>query len=148
MTLKERLTEDMKQALKTKDKPKLDAIRMLRGAVRNKEIEIQKELDDEGILQVLQNQINRYRDSLEQFKNAGRTDLVEQEEAQLKALEAYLPEQLSVEEVEQLIDKAITETDATSPRDMGKVMSAVMPLVRGKADGRTVNQFVREKLSN
>lgn len=147
MTLKERLTEDMKQALKAKDKAKLDAIRMLRGAIRNKEIEIQKELDDEGVLSVLQNQIKRYRDSLEQFKDAGREDLVEQEEAQLKALEVYLPEQLSVEEIEQLIDKAIAETGAASPKDMGKVMSAIMPQVRGKADGRMVNQLVREKLS-
>jgi len=146
LTLKERLTEDMKQALKTKDKAKLNAIRMLRGAVRNKEIETQKDLDDEGILQVLQTQIKRYRDSVEQFKDAGRDDLVEQEEAQLKALEAYLPEQLSTEEIGQLIDRVIAETGATSPKDMGKVMGAIMPQVRGKADGKMVNQLVRERL--
>jgi len=148
LTLKERLIEDMKQAMKTKDKLKLDAIRMLRTAIRNKEIEQQTELDDNGVLQVLANQIKRRKDSIEKFKDAGRMDLVEKEEEELRALEVYMPQQLSSEELEKLVDEVIAETGASSMRDMGKVMSEIMPRIWGKADGKEVNQIVRQKLAN
>ncbi len=147
MTLKEQLMNDMKEAMKAKDKLKLNAIRMLRSAIRNKEIETQTELDDDGVLQILANQIKRRKDTIEQFRDAGRMELVAQEEEQLRSLEVYMPAQLSSEELEQLVDSVIAETGAMSPRDMGKVMSAVMPRVRGKADGKVVNQMVREKLN-
>ena len=147
MTLKEQLMNDMKEAMKAKDKLKLNAIRMLRSAIRNKEIETQTELDDDGVLQILANQIKRRKDTIEQFRDAGRMELVAKEEEQLRSLEVYMPAQLSSEELEQLVDSVIAETGAMSPRDMGKVMSAVMPRVRGKADGKFVNQMVREKLS-
>ena len=99
------------------------------------------------MLQILANQIKRRKDTIEQFRDAGRMELVAKEEEQLHSLEVYMPAQLSSEELEQLVDSVIAETGATSPRDMGKVMSAVMPRVRGKADGKVVNQMVREKLS-
>ena len=148
MTLKERITEDMKQAMKAKDKLKLDAIRMVRGAIRNREIETQDELDDSGVLQVLANQIKRRKDSIEQFSDAGRTDLVERETEQLQALEIYMPQQISPEEIKELIDEVIAEVGASSMRDMGKVMSTIMPKVQGRADGKEVNQMVRERLAS
>jgi len=146
LTLKERIVEDMKQAMKAKDKLKLDAIRMLRGAIRDREIEKQLDLDDDGVIQVLANQVKKRRDSIEQFRDAGRTDLVEREEKQLQALEIYMPQQLSLDEVKHLVDEVIAETGASSMRDMGKVMSTIMPRIRGKADGKQVNQIVRETL--
>jgi len=138
----------MKQAMKAKDKLKLDAIRMVRGAIRNREIETQDELDDSGVLQVLANQIKRRKDSIEQFSDAGRTDLVERETEQLQALEIYMPQQISPEEIKELIDEVIAEVGASSMRDMGKVMSTIMPKVQGRADGKEVNQMVRERLAS
>ena len=146
MTLQERIKEDMKQAMKEKNKLKLDAIRMLRGAIRNKEIEKKTELDDDGVLQVLANQIKKRKDLIEQFRDAGRMDLVERESEQLRAMEIYMPQQLSLEEIKGLIDEVITETGASSMRDMGKVMSTIMPRIQGRANGKEVNQMVREKL--
>ena len=146
MTLKEHITEDMKQAMKERNKLKLDAIRMLRGAIRNREIEKQTELDDDGVLQVLANQVKKRKDSIEQFRDAGRMDLVERESEQLQAIEIYMPQQLSLEEIKELIDEVITDTGANSMRDMGKVMSTIMPHIQGRADGKEVNQMVREKL--
>jgi uncharacterized protein YqeY len=146
LTLKERITADMKQAMKAKDKLKLDAIRMLRGAIRDREIEKQIELDDAGVIQVLANQVKKRKDSIDQFRDAERMDLVEREEKQLQALEVYMPQQLSPDEVKHLIDKVIAETGASSMRDMGKVMSTIMPRIQGRADGKEVNQLVRESL--
>ena len=146
MTLKEHITEDMKQAMKERNKLKLYAIRMLRGAIRNREIEKQTELDDDGVLQVLANQVKKRKDSIEQFRDAGRMDLVERESEQLQAIEIYMPQQLSLEEIKELIDEVITDTAANSMRDMGKVMSTIMPHIQGRADGKEVNQMVREKL--
>jgi len=136
----------MKQAMKERNKLKLDAIRMLRGAIRNREIEKQTELDDDGVLQVLANQVKKRKDSIEQFRDAGRMDLVERESEQLQAIEIYMPQQLSLEEIKELIDEVITDTGANSMRDMGKVMSTIMPHIQGRADGKEVNQMVREKL--
>jgi len=146
LTLKECIMEDMKQAMKSRDKLKLDAIRMLRGAIREREIEKQIELDDDGVIQVLTNQVKKRKDSIEQFRDAGRMDLVGREEKQLQALEIYMPQQLSLDEVKHLIDEVIAETGASSMRDMGKVMSTIMPRIRGRADGKEVNQIVRGKL--
>jgi uncharacterized protein YqeY len=147
VNLKERLNEDMKQAMKDKDKMRLSAIRMLRGAIRDREINQRIELDDNGVIEVLSNQIKKRKESVEQFKAANRDDLVQQESAELKVLEAYLPEQLSVDELKALIEKVILEIGATSARDMGKVMSVIMPQVKGKADGKIISQLVKDKLS-
>ena len=146
MTLKERLTEEMKQAMKAKEKGRLSAIRMVRAAIRDKEIEKRNELDDGGVLEVIANQIKKRKDAIELARQAGRDDLVESETAEVAVLEAYLPAQLTETEIEALAVQVIEEIGATSRRDMGKVMGKLIPQVRGQADNALVSQIVRNKL--
>ena len=146
MELKERLNEDMKQAMKAKDKNRLSVIRMVRGAVRDKEINNRAELDDDGVLEVIASQIKKRKDALEQLRKSNRDDLVEAETEQIEVLQGFLPAQLSQEEIEAVIVGAIEELGATSMRDMGKVMGKLVPQLRGKADNSVVSQLVRQKL--
>ena len=146
MGLKEQLNEDMKQAMRAKDKNRLSAIRMVRGAVRDKEINSQIELDDDGVLEVIASQIKKRKDALEQLRQSNRDDLVETEMEQIDILQAFLPAQLSEEEIEAVVTDVIEELGATSMRDMGKVMGKLVPQLRGKADNSTVSQIVRQKL--
>ena len=145
--LKERLNEEMKLAMKAKDKTRLSAIRMVRAAVRNKEIEKKTELDDDGISEVIANQIKRRKEAIELAQQGGRDELVESETTQVEVLQAFLPEQFSEDEIEAIVVKVIEEVGATSMRDMGKVMGKLIPQVRGKADNTLVSQIVRKKLS-
>ena len=146
MALKEQLNEEMKQAMKAKDKNRLSAIRMVRGAVRDKEINSQVELDDDGVLEVIASQIKKRKDALEQLSKSNRDDLVEAEMDQINTLQTFLPAQLSQEEIEAVIIGAIEELGATSMRDMGRVMGKLVPQLRGKADNSIVSQIVRQKL--
>ncbi len=146
MALKEQLNEEMKQAMKAKDKNRLSAIRMVRGAVRDKEINSQVELDDDGVLEVIANQIKKRKDALEQLSKSNRDDLVDAEMEQINTLQAFLPAQLSQDEIEAVVTDAIEELGATSMRDMGKVMGKLVPQLRGKADNSVVSQIVRQKL--
>ncbi|MBI1927360.1 GatB/YqeY domain-containing protein [Candidatus Poribacteria bacterium] len=146
MNLKERLNEEMKRAMKAQDKGRLSAIRMARGAIRDKEINDQKELDDDGVLEVIASQIKKRKDALEQLRKSDRSEVVEGEEAQIQVLQEFLPAQLSEAEIETLVVKVIAETNATSMRDMGKVMGKLIPQLRGKADNSVVSQMVRQKL--
>ena len=146
MGLKERLNEDMKQAMKAKDKNRLSAIRMVRGAVRDKEINSKVELDDDGVLEVIASQIKKRKDALEQLRKSNRDDLVDAEMEQINTLQEFLPAQLSIEEIEAAITGAIEELGATSMRDMGKVMGTLVPQLRGKADNSVISQIVRQKL--
>ena len=146
MALKEQLNEEMKQAMKAKDKNRLSAIRMVRGAVRDKEINSQVELDDDGVLEVIASQIKKRKDALEQLSKSNRDDLIEAEMEQINTLQAFLPAQLSQEEIEAVIIGAIEELGATSMRDMGRVMGKLVPQLRGKADNSIVSQIVRQKL--
>ena len=146
MGLKEQLNEDMKQAMKAKDRNRLSAIRMVRGAVRDKEINSQVELDDDGVLAVIASQIKKRKDALEQLQKSNRDDLVESEIEQINALQEFLPVQLSNEEIEAVVVEAIEELGATSMRDMGKVMGKLVPQLRGKADNSVVSQIVRQRL--
>lgn len=146
MTLKERLIEEMKEAMKAKDKGRLSAIRMVRAAIRDKEIEKRNELDDGAVLEVIANQIKKRKDAIELAQQAGRDDLVESETAEVEVLEAYLPAQLTETEIEELAVQVIEEIGATSMRDMGKVMGKLIPQVRGQADNALVSQIVRNKL--
>ena len=146
MALKEQLNEEMKQAMKAKDKNRLSAIRMVRGAVRDKEINSQVELDDDGVLEVIASQIKKRKDALEQLSKSNRDDLVEAEMEQINTLQAFLPAQLSQEEIEAVIIGAIEELGAASMRDMGRVMGKLVPQLRGKADNSIVSQIVRQKL--
>lgn len=147
MGLEERLVEEMKQAMKSNDKAKLSTIRMIRSAVKNKEIELRKPLDDDGIFRVIQGMVKKSEESIEQFKAGGRMDLVEKETKEIETMKSYLPQPLSREEVLKIIDQTIEETKASSLKDLGKVMKTVMPKLGGKVDGALVNQLVKERLS-
>jgi uncharacterized protein YqeY len=147
MGLEERLVEEMKQAMKSNDKAKLSTIRMIRSAVKNKEIELRKPLDDDGIFRVIQGMVKKNEESIEQFKAGKRMDLVEKETKEIETMKSYLPQPLSREEVLKIIDQTIEETEASSLKDLGKVMKTVMPKLGGKVDGALVNQLVKERLS-
>jgi len=137
----------MKQAMKSNNKAKLSTIRMIRSAVKNKEIELRKPLDDDGIFRVIQGMVKKSEESIEQFKAGGRMDLVEKETKEIETMKSYLPQPLSREEVLKIIDQTIEETKASSLKDLGKVMKSVMPKLGGKVDGTLVNQLVKERLS-
>jgi uncharacterized protein YqeY len=147
MGLEERLVEEMKQAMKSNEKAKLSTIRMIRSAVKNKEIDLRKPLDEDAILRVIQGMVKKSEESIEQFKAGGRMDLVEKETKEIEIMKSFLPQPLSREEVLEVIDQTIEETKASSLKDIGKVMKTVMPKLGGKVDGALVNQLVKEKLS-
>lgn len=149
MSIKERLNEDMKQAMKDKEagKLRLSVIRMVRASIKNVEIDRRKELGDEEVLDVLAKEVKMRRDSLEEFKKGNRPDLVAGLEQEIDILMGYLPQQLSDEEVRALVAEAVAQTGAAGPKDMGKVMSALMPKVKGRADGKTVNAMVKDALN-
>lgn len=147
MSLKEQLTQDTIAASKAGDKPKRDTLRMLQAAIKQIEIDDRVTLDDAGVLQVLTKQAKQRRESIAEFTSAGRDDLAAQEEYELGVIETYLPQMMSREEIEVLVKQVIADTGAASPKDMGKVMGKLMPQVKGKADGRLVNEVVREQLA-
>jgi len=147
MSLEERLVEEMKQAMKSNDKLRLSTIRMIRSTLKNKEIELRKKLEDEDVVKVIQVMMRKGEEAVEQFQAGGRVDLVEKEKKEMEILKSFLPQPLSQEEIVKIIDQSIQETQASSPKDIGKVMKAVMPKIGGKADGRLINQLVKERLS-
>jgi uncharacterized protein YqeY len=147
MDLEERLVEEMKQAMKSNDKLKLSTIRMIRSASKNKEIELRKKLEDEDVVKVIQVMVRKGEESVEQFQTGGRMDLVEKEKKEIEILKSFLPQPLSQEEILKIIDQSIQETQASSLKDIGKVMKSVMPKIGGKADGKLINQLVKERLS-
>jgi hypothetical protein len=147
MSLEERLLEEMKQAMKSNDKLRLSTIRMIRSALKNKEIELRKSLEDEEVAKVIQAMVRKGEESVEQFQIGGRMDLVDKEKKEIEILKSFLPQPLSQEEILQIIDQSIQETQASSPKDIGKVMKSVMPKIGGKADGKLINQLVKERLS-
>jgi len=147
MSLEERLVEEMKQAMKSSDKLRLSTIRMIRSGVKNKEIELRKKLEDEEVVRVIQVMVRKGEESVEQFQTGGRTDLVEKEKREIEILKSFLPQPLGQEEILKIIDQSIQETQASSPKDIGKVMKSVMPKIGGKADGKLINQLVKERLS-
>jgi len=148
MSLLERLNDDMKQAMKNKEKEKLSVIRMLKAALQNEAIKLGKQqLSEEEELTVLSREVKQRKDSLHEFNKADRTDLVEKVQSELAFVEKYMPPQLSEEEVEVLVQEAISESGATSKADMGKVMGILMPKVKGKADGTLVSKLVQRHLS-
>ena len=136
----------MKKYMKEKNKIALNTVKMVNAEIKKQEIDKQKELSDEEVISVIEKQIKNRKDSAEQYKNAGREDLAEQEEEEIKVLIKYLPEQLSNEEIEKIVDDVIKEIGAESKSDFGKVMGKIMPKVKGKADGNLVKKIVQEKL--
>ena len=147
MVLSDTINTDITAAMKSKDAPRLSALRMLKAAIMNKGVETGRDLDDAEVLQVVSSLVKQRRDSVDQFSKAGRADLADKETAEIVILERYLPPAASPEEVEAAVAAAVAETGASSPKDMGKVMKAVMPKLAGKnADGRAINEAVRLKL--
>jgi len=145
--LKQLITNDMKLAMKAKDKSALKAIRMILGAIKQKEIDDRIELDDAQVLVVIQKMVKQRKDSISQFADAGRTDLVEVEESELVIINNYMPEQLSDDEVDAAVTKAIADSGADSMKDIGRLMGVLKGQLDGKADMGTVSQLIKEKLS-
>ena len=147
MSLNNKVSADITAAMKAKNAPRLSALRMLKAAMMNKGVEKGRDLEDAEVLQVVSSLVKQRRDSIEQFSKAGRTDLVQKETAEMAVLEAYLPPSATSAEIDAAVSAAIAETGASSPKDMGRVMKAVMPMLAGKnADGKAVNEAVRRTL--
>ena len=145
--LKQRLIDDMKTAMKAKDKDKLKAIRMIIGAIKQKEVDERIEVNDEQVLVVIQKMVKQRKDSISQFKEASRDDLVEVEEAELVVINNYMPVQLSEDEIATVVDKTITNLGASSMQDIGKLMGLLKGQLAGKADMGVVSSIIRSKLS-
>jgi uncharacterized protein len=147
MSLIARLEGELEQAMKKRDPVRRDALRLILSNLRSAEKELQRPLHDEEELQVLQRERKKRVEAAEAFRTAGREEQAAAEEAELDVLEEFMPEPLSEEELEEIVDDAIAETGATSMRDLGRVMADVMPQIAGRADGSAVSQLVREKLA-
>ena len=147
MSLKNQITEDMKSAMKAGEKDRLKVVRLMLAAIKQVEVDKRVELDDAGVLSVLDKMVKQRRDSIEQFEKGGREDLAAIERAEMEVLSTYLPEQLSAEEITALVDEAIAASGAESMRDMGKVMGQIKSKAAGRADMGAVSATVKERLS-
>ena len=147
MSLNDRLNEDMKQAMRNQDKFRLSVIRMVRSSIKNIEIDQRRPLDDQEVLDVLNRELKQRKDSLHEFEKAGRQDLADNLKAEIVIISEYMPQQLSEDEVKEIVQQTIHEVGASSKADMGKVMGALMPKVKGRADGKLINQLVTQLLS-
>ena len=151
MSLKERIGEDIKSAMKAKDKVRLETVRGIKKAILEKEVALrpkgQDSLTEEQEIELLAQQAKQRRDSIEQFQKAGRDDLAAKEQQELAILETYLPKQVDDSELESIVDEIIASVGATSPKDLGKVMGAAMKQLKGKADGKKIQALVKSKLS-
>lgn len=147
MDIKDQVFEDMKAALKAGEKEKLGALRMALAAIKNAEIDKREELSDDDVIQVLAKEVRKWEEAADEIERGGQAERAAKERRDAATLKEYLPEQLSEDELRELVKEAIDEAGAASPSDMGKVMQAVMPKVRGRADGKRVNDLVRQLLS-
>ena len=147
MALKERIDADLKSAMKEKDAERLSVIRMLKSAIKYREIEVMAPLDDSGVQVVIASEIKRRRDSVEQYRAGKREDLASKEEREIVVLQGYLPQQLTAEELERKVSAAIAASGAKGPKDMGAVMKALLPEVQGRAEGKAVSDVVKRKLA-
>lgn len=146
MTLSERINNDLKEAMKSKDSFRLSVIRMVKGAMQLAKSNPREELTDDDVITVISKQIKMRNDSIKEFEAAGRSDLVEQNKKEIEILNTYMPKQLSEEELTEIIDKVFEEVKPTSQKDMGLIMKNISPLVKGKADMSLVNKLVKERL--
>ncbi len=145
--LKNQIIADMKSAMKAKDSATLKAVRMIVEAIKQKEVDTREELDDQGILAVIQKMVKQRKDSIDQFTQAGRDDLVSVEEAELKVINLYMPKQLSESEIESVVDQVISQTGASGMQDIGKLMGVLKGELSGKADMGIVSKIIKSKLS-
>ena len=146
MSLKDRILQDVKDAMRAKDKPRLATLRLITAAIKQQEIDERIELDDTQVLALLDKMCKQRRESISQFEKAGRDDLIAQEASELELIQTYLPEQLGEDEIVALIDAAMTATGATSIKDMGKVMGQLKPRLQGRADMGAVSAMIKAKL--
>ena len=147
MELKARFAEDYRAALRSGDKLKVSVIRLLMALIKNREVEKRGPLTDAEVMQAISSSCKQRQDSIEQYRQGGRQDLADKETAELHILQSYLPQPFTAEELEELVRAAIQEAQAASPKEMGKVMTLLMPKVTGRADGKVVSALVREMLS-
>lgn len=147
MSLTENLNTAMKEAMKAKDSLRLSAIRLIRSAIKNREIEERRELDDQGVIAVLSTLAKQRRDSVDAYRQSNREDLAEKEEKELAVIQEFLPRPLTEDEIRTLIDEAVAESGASGMKDMGKVMKSVTAKTTGRADGRLVSELVKARLS-
>jgi uncharacterized protein YqeY len=147
MTLKDQLNDAMKAAMKARDDLRLSAIRMVRSAIKNREIDTRTELDDQAVIDVISTLVKQRRESIRMYREGNRLELAEKEELELAVLLEFLPAQLSPDEIEKLVQNVITEIEANGIKDMGRVMKVVAPLAAGRADGKIVSEAVRNLLS-
>ncbi len=148
MGLKERLEQDQKTAMRERAQLRLDTIRMLKSAIKYREIELMKPLDDAGIHGVIASEVKRRRDAAEQYRVGNRKDLADKEDAEIAILQAYLPQQLGEDELRAKVDEAVKKVGAQGMKDMGAVMKALMPEIQGRADGKVVSELVKARLSS
>ncbi len=148
MSITERLNNDLKEALRSGDDNRKSVIRLLLAALKNQQIENRAPLDYQQELSVLQREAKRRKESIEEYERLGRSDVAEKERRELEIIQSYLPAEMSEEEIRQIVAQAISTTGAQSPKDLGKVMSIVMPQVRGRADGKVVSNLAKEMLEN
>ena len=148
MSLVEKINDDMKLAMKSQDKERLNVIRMLKSAVQLAKIELKHDLSDEEVVDVVAKQIKMRKDSIQEFTKAARNDLVEQYKQEVEVLNEYMPEQLSLDEVNQIIDQAVEVVQPTSPKQMGLIMKEVNPKVRGKFDMGEISKLIKERLNH
>lgn len=147
MSLKERLADDLKSAMKDKNTIRKNVVQMVRAAILQFEKDNKVTLDDEGVLEIIAKQMKQRRDSLPDFEKSGRDDLIADLKAEMDVLSEYLPKQLTREELQAIVEDAVKATGASSMKDMGKIMAAVMPKTKGRADGRLINEIAKELLS-
>ncbi|GGG56236.1 GatB/YqeY domain-containing protein [Paenibacillus radicis (ex Gao et al. 2016)] len=146
MNLSERLNDDMKKAMKNQDKFRLTTIRMIRASIKNLEIDLKRPLEDAEVVDILGREVKQRKDSLQEFSKAGRDDLVTDLTAEIEIISQYLPVQLTEEEIKAIVQQTIQELGASSKAEMGKVMGALLPKTKGRADGKLVNQYVQQFL--
>lgn len=146
--MREKILEDLKNAMKAQDKKTLSVIRMVKGAIQNEELNTKKELTDEEVINIISKQIKTRKESIIEFEKASRQDLIDQTKEEIEILDKYMPEQLSDEEVNKIIMDAIEEVKPSSIRDMGKIMNAVNPKLKGRTDMGKVSSIIKEKLNN
>ncbi len=146
--MKNKILEDLKLAMKAQDKEKLSVVRMVKGAIQMEELNKKRELNDDEVIAIISKQIKSRKEAIVEFEKANRNDLIDQNQKEIEILNTYMPEQLSDEEVNKVIDEAFAKINPTSERDMGKIIGSISPILKGKTDMGSVSKIVKEKLSN
>lgn len=147
MSLKDKLLDDMKVAMREKDTVKKDVVQMIRACVLQVEKDKRITLEDEGVLEVITKEMKKRRDSMPEYEKSGRADLIEQLKREIDIIQDYLPSQLSIEELDDIVKQSVAKANAVTMKDIGKVMAVIMPLTKGRADGKVINELVKKYLS-